>query len=599
MVSTACRTLLIATLCLVQACSAKFSNQKIEALTPPKSTTPKKGATSVGDPDKDPIYQGTVDEKMVVEFLKTNCANCHAKDDGVSAPYTSSWEFSAKSLSQKELEVSTSLAAIYQSLANKIAKEPTSIPSPMPHLVTSTPEMRSQIRAVLGWFRKNLPFAITDAASKYGVEKSDLPKIQFQFQCTKPTTLRLFINRIANAAFDRGALPAELAEFDVADLEKPVTPAQRTAIVARLRTSPWKEEFLKQGLKKIAMVIGGGTAIQASTDLAPDVVADLKQEFYQLLLTHYDDWPYRDFFMSDTVMVSAKTAPLYGCAPAAPSGAPTPASAAPSAAASSWSECTMQAPRAGFFSTLGFLNSRRTSFLRENNNYGRVGLVYFTLRGESFQNATNGPSGDTEVPALPECLEQIDTRAFTGAPRGSAAIPHFGSVCQNCHIGRNLAAGSVLFRPFSSHGLIYKSDTLGAAATPDKSDVEDATKADKWSFTESLAKDAAKKPVTKEFLSLLLNNPVKACISTGKKQEPFVAVSNLKEFSEKVIGDENSLASGFARHTERALVNLAIASLETIMTVSKVHSDGKKTLPDLLEAYFGTETFACSEEVAK
>ena len=455
----------------------------------------------------------------------------------------------------------------------------------MPYQVVASPELRSQIRAVLGWFQQNLPFAVTEAASRYGSEKSDLPKIQLQFQCSKPTSLRLFINRLANAAFNRGALPAELAEFDAADLEKPVTPDQRKAIVAKLRASPWKDEFLEQGLKKLAMVVGGGTAVSAatSTELSAEVVGDLSQEFYQLLLAHYDEWPYKDYFMTNSVMVTSKTAPLYGCT-SGPEG---------------WTSCEMKSPRAGFFATLGFLNSRRTTFLRENNNYGRVGLVYFTLRGETFKNANDGPSGETSVPALPECLEQIDSRAFNGAPRGTAAIPNFGTVCQNCHIGRSLAAGSVLFRPFSSHGLVYNPENLGAASSPDKGDVYDATHGAKWTYTDSTAKDANKKNVTKEFLKTLLQTPVKACIATGRKQEPFVAVSNLKEFSEKIIGDDSSLASGFARHVERALVNLPTASLETILSVTKVYSDGKKTLPDLMEAYFRTETFACSEELGK
>src|SRR6185369_16165424 len=151
--------------------------------------------------------------------------------------------------------------------------------------------------------------------------------------------------------------------------------------------------------------------------LTDDIATELAGEFHALVSEQWDKTPYRSLFHNDTVMVSANTAPLYGCAAPETDRAP----------------CTMTAPRHGFFSTLGFLNSKQSSFLATNNNYGRVGFLYFTLFGGVPRAATSGPTGSAAA-AVPSCLEATDTRSLVGASFGTRAIPEVGAYCQGCHL---------------------------------------------------------------------------------------------------------------------------------------------------------------------
>jgi hypothetical protein len=83
--------------------------------------------------------------------------------------------------------------------------------------------------------------------------------------------------------------------------------------------------------------------------LTPALADGLDHELDQLMLASYDTFDYRQYFLTNTVMATPRTAPLYGCTPAM---------------GVAWQACNLQAPRSGTFTTLGFLNTNGRHFSR-------------------------------------------------------------------------------------------------------------------------------------------------------------------------------------------------------------------------------------------
>jgi hypothetical protein len=88
----------------------------------------------------------------------------------------------------------------------------------------------------------------------------------------------------------------------------------RGLIVNTLDQDAWKNEFIATGLIKLAGSIGGAPAVSARNGIDAATAKDIKLEFYLLLRAQYDKLDYKDFFTTNKVMVSEKTAPFYqGC----------------------------------------------------------------------------------------------------------------------------------------------------------------------------------------------------------------------------------------------------------------------------------------------
>lgn len=542
-------------------------------------------------------------------WMVQKCASCHGQfADGQTGIAYSSWQMSAEftagdpKVAVAELQVSSFTPAVYQTIYNVISLA--TVPSIMPPPAdpaspkAPTPAERSETIKVLGWLYSVSPMAVAEAESRYGSTRfNELPGAQFEFSCATPSTRRKFLSNLTYAAFDRPPTPAEIAELG-ATPDQAITKEERVALVARLRTT-WKDAFVASGLRKLARYVSGaGAIVVPPADAAGDgrgipaaAVSDLKDELYASYRRHYADGKYDEFFRSDKVAVTANTAGLYpGCTFDA------------AGAIDGWSECTMQAPRKGFFTTFGFLGSKPSSFLEGNNNYGRVASMYFTIFGETLRPDTAGPTGGDPKP-LPECLEPADTRYLNGGPIGAAAVPNFGAICQTCHISRSMAAGSVLFRRFSLRGLEYTADMFGAAEPAfDAPSFETATAPATWALQADVGALKAPRETTEAMsakLSAMLTASVtapKACIPTGRADAPYAVVTDVDGFAGYYLNlSPSGVARAFGRHANRAFANSNQVTFELAQALGDAFVAGRRTLPDLVETYFASETFACSQ----
>lgn len=527
-------------------------------------------------PKSEKIDYNALSDAQVQTFLKSKCASCHENSKDVKAPFARIWAL-PDAMTSSSLASDPYAPNFYMALANKLSTKPLQYPAQMPQGSISDDDTK-MIQGILHWVQKAAPNVVTDSYQKYGIPNETPANLSLSFQCQAPVTLRSFLFRFTMSAFDRSPKPEEIALFPAEQLDKAVTIDQRKKLVARLSNES-KDEFLDIGLKKFAYMVGGAPAIKATDSLDDATLSDLKQEFYQLLRKHYDEWAYKQYFTSETVMVSNHTAPMYGCF----------------VSDDKWQECTMRRPRSGFFTTLGYLNSKRSSFLIENNNYGRVAMIYYTLFGESLKAATNGPKGDGTVPALPSCLEQMDFRRYKDAPRGTAAVPSFGTTCQGCHLSRNLAAGSILFRPFSLTGLIYDPSSFDQV---DPNEFNGATSAD-WTrpVQENTDKDSnssTTKQVDKAFLKALLDNPIQTCVAPSDQSKPYIPVTYVKDLVSQLMQNEDLLARGFAVHAQRSYLNSSQPNLDVVYDLTDLYRNSKNKLPDMFNSFFMAESFSCS-----
>jgi hypothetical protein len=191
-----------------------------------------------------------------------------------------------------------------------------------------------------------------------------------------------------------------------------------------------------------------------------------------------------------------------------------------------------------------------------------------------------------EVPALPSCLEALDTREYQGAPRGTAAVPAFAKQCQSCHVSRHMAAGASLFRPFSTNGRIYDTGTFGTAAMPDKALYDQALGVN-WTYEHQ----NNTYQVSSAYLTGLLAAPPKGCIKTGI--DKFKDVTSVNELAMQLMANRAPFARGFMRHAQRAFSNLSTVTLEMGLRAMTMFEANKTTLPELVSSYFLTDSYAC------
>jgi mono/diheme cytochrome c family protein len=552
-------------------------------------STPIRHSTATDDTGDDggvSTGTGPFGDTEALGYLQRECAACHGIDaNGSPAVNASQWAM-PKELSRAWLESTVDTADVYQTLLLASQKKTTGFPVAMPPAALNDEGKRAEVDRMLQWMRITQPLAVLDANEVYG-NPSDKKIPEISYVCTKNATLRRFLANFTAAAYERAPTVAELSALPAGDLDADVKADARKAIVAQLDDEAHKQEFIDHGLKRLAIAIGGAPNIAPGGAITPAIAKELEEEFYSLVSDRWATAKYRSLFHDDTVMVSASTAPLYGCDPPpgsgdADAGAPAEIQRVP---------CVMSAPRHGFFSTLGFLNSKQSSFLITNNNYGRVAFLYFTLFGGVPRAATSGPSGSTAA-ALPSCLEATDSRSLVGAAFGTHAIPEVGAFCQGCHLYKGLAAGSILFRPFSTRGLIYDPAAVGAGQSgPGDEDfiLKNALLADRKLEDGSLTK------VNADFLSSLASGAMNApasCLPTSDPNNPYATFKHVGELTDFLLGRSVSLATGFTRHAHRAFANSSTPSAEMILRVySALEKDG--TLRDLAMAYFNSDSFAC------
>jgi hypothetical protein len=149
-----------------------------------------------------------------------------------------------------------------------------------------------------------------------------------------------------------------------------------------------------------------------------------------------------------------------------------------------------------------------------------------------------------------------------------------------------MAAGSILFRPYDKVGNLFGA---GRPITGDP-DFPAATAADMVNSA-----DGREEFVDQTFLeNLLTSTSEKACVpgDEGKPDKMLATVSDLATY---IIGDGVELAGGLARHLPRAMSNLGNTSEEIIISINKAWADGGGKLGPVFEAYFSSETYACSK----
>ncbi len=566
-------------------------SQPSSASISPSATGADGGAAPLTtDPDKAVPF----DDTAAFAWLTTECAGCHGVDSSGDPAVNASFWAMPSTMTRSFLESSTDTADVYQTLMYRYQAKSGTQPVAMPPLAGSYDQQHdADLARAIAWFRATLPLAVFDAESLYEGVTIAPSQVQgalgtLDFQCASTSTLRRFLANFTLAAYDREPLASELAAWPESALDAPVTAAQRTTILADLTSATGAASFQASGLMKLATAIGGAPGLTPKGAVTAAVATDLESEFYQLLLAKADSWPYARFFQDDTVMVTANTAPLYGADCTPPAAGTTTTPGAPAV----WGACTLSAPRHGFFTTLGFLNSKPSSFLQTNNNYGRVAYLYFTLYGGMPKAATSGPTGANTPPA-PDCLEATDQRSLVGASFGTAAVPEVGVLCQGCHLRKGMAAGSVLFRPFSQTGMIYDGAQL---ALGNDTAGDDPTLLGEAQNAVYGAPGAATQPVTPAFLVSLLSASTtspQSCLTTGNAAAPTANFQKVGDFTDYLASNTIALATGFTNHANRAFSNSSEPTAEMILRVYSVMSNPDHTLSQLVSAYFGSDSFAC------
>ncbi len=528
-----------------------------------------------------------------IEKLKTDCGGCHSPKGDLAAFYSiDPRDFSKDKLLNDPL-APRAYAALVQGAKQLVGQKP----QPMPPGTLKMKDAKiDELKQLVKWFETELSGVAQQGQDQFGVgngksEGAAAGSIKINFKCDNPASGRLYLTRLTQDAFSRNPTEDEMALIESPD--EPVSREDRQKIAERLvKDEKWKKEFLAVGLKKFADKIASVNAIGAYPNpkeagqflISAEQAADLQQEFYQKLLKEMETKSYNDILLSDVVMVTKNTAPLYGCS--SPSG--------------DWGECTMKKPRGTFFGTIGYLRSNPTSFIVNNNNYGRSALMHFIVRGDVFINATDKPGG-ADVEALPDCLKtedvRVDVKGDGVAPFGSKAVPGFANLCQSCHIDRQMAAGSILFRPFNPAGLIY-SDSVSGLKIEDDGAVPAATIPTLKNRPKGPRDSANEVPIDLAFLKKIfadrMSNTEKGCVPGGKADGSDLVLKEVGDLAAYLIDDGRVLAGGLARHIPRALSNLDSTSEEIMIKFNRAFKESEGKLAPLFQAYFASETYACS-----
>jgi hypothetical protein len=514
-------------------------------------------------------------DEEAISYVKNSCGGCHESKSGSVRSF---WSLELEGLDKKALSTDSLAHKIYYTTYVRARDLDIGKPAPMPPQKLKGAKLDEHLRFVK-WAQQEMPGAVAQANNEFakGLTKDgNNVGVLVNYKCEEPATFRSYIRRVTNDLFSREPTAEEL-KLNGTTPEDLTTVADRAKISSRIfENTAWKKEFVDIGLKKFADKLSGANAIEPLENaITADQAKDLKQEFYQILKKNFDDKSFKDILLSNKVMVSPNTASLYDCTPPA----------------SGWKECDLPAGRASYFTSLSYLASKKSSFLQENNNYGRAATLYFFIRGDVFKPSfANDAGGETTKP-LPKCLKSNDYRGIkTGtaiAPMGTNAIPASGNLCQSCHIDRQMATGSIVFRKFNPVGLIYELETP-LASDPDYAAAKDVNhivnRPDKT--TDGVA-------ITDQFLEDLMNGEGEQGCIPGEGGEKDVIVKDVKDLATWMIGDGSVLANGVSRHIPRAISNLSNTSEEIILKMNKAYTQSEGKLDALFKAYISSETYSC------
>lgn len=513
-------------------------------------------------------------DKEAIDYLKDKCAACHESKSGSVRSF---WSLDVDGITKEKLATDTLAYKIYYSTLLRAKDIDAGKPAPMPPNKLKGEALAEHLRFVK-WYRAEAPSAVDQANREFGngvKDSSGGVGVMVNFKCSEPVTFREYIRRVTNDIFGREPTAEEL-KLNGATPDLKTTAKDRATVSGRIfENEAWKKEFIDFGLKKFANKLAGSNAIEPiEGNLTPAQVEDLREEFYQILKKNFDSKSLKDILLSNKVMVSPETAPLYNCNPPQ----------------SGWVECEMPTERKSYFSTISYLASKRSSFLVENNNYGRAALLYFFVRGDVFKPSFNTDGGGETTKPLPSCLKSNDYRGKiigeSFAPNGTNSIPVSANLCQSCHIDRQMATGSIVFRKFNPSGLIYGSQM----PLMDDPDYASAKAED---IVNKKEKNVAGTPVDDQFLAdLLAGTGEQGCIPGGSGESD-VLVNDPKELAAWMIGDGSALSAGLARHVPRAMSNLSNTSEEVILKMNAAYSQGDGKLAPLFRAYFSSETYSC------
>ncbi|NBX16515.1 MAG: hypothetical protein EBR09_04035 [Proteobacteria bacterium] len=511
---------------------------------------------------------------------------------------------------------------VYQSIENNILGLYDSAPKAMPYMVKFDKAQAEDYKRVLAWFQSRLPFVVSDARSKYHVKSNGVgAPVDFSYKCTSLVSGRQFLNRIAQDALGRSVRDYEVDEFEKLaaagkTLDDAVSPEMRKKAVEKLGTE-WRQEFIGYGLKKFAEKLSSSGKIMGSNIIVDTALRnDIAGEFYELLKQMVQQGKsYKEILSSNKVYATKNSAPYYGadCKKRVND---------PKNSKLKYVECEMEAPRGTFFTTLGFLASKPSAMFFENNNYGRVAAMNEVIRGETLLPNTAGEKGDAVRP-LPECLVTNDWRVLvqgptSHAPRGTASVPASGNFCQGCHINRQLAAGSIVFRPFGPIGeKLVAGDFTGANPLVNR-DFSQTTEQEQLlisyiltagsklkegkvipennNWANKLPNSKELQPIDNETFAKWLNigtaqGQERGCVQEDGKNTSMTTVKDLLDYYTR---DEKVYARGLSRIIPRALSNLNATNQEIINLVMESWTEGQGQLLPVIQSYFSSETFACS-----
>jgi hypothetical protein len=553
-------------------------------------------------------------ELEVSQYFRTKCVACH----GLGGANASLWTVDFEGLNRNIIVTDPQATAVFQTLVNAIEKRVKPVAMPLGANFEANSDDEKQHLRVIKWYLEDAPEVAVNAwldyrqFNPYGADTD----IKFNFQCKTPVSFRAFLTRFTLDAFDRLPTQAELASFGDAALDAPVTAELRKSASSRLISdAKWRGEFLDKGFRRFAMKLSGAESIRKSANadekpagtagvpdakkagLTQEESDHLKQEFYQILLGNIDSKTgqekkrYQDILLGNEVFVSDVTQKLYGCAGKPEQG--------------QWISCDMKQAsgsvlRQSYFTSFGYLSSLPTSVLIDNNNYARTSALYYFIRGVPLKAATNGPKGGT-VAALPSCLKSKDTRGHQSgtsfSPIGTIQIPLTGNVCQTCHIERNLANGSLLFRPFGVWGQSLTSVDIGKYGESIPG-VTEALKMQRRSITDPKDPERVTN-VDLEFLKSLMPNTSgefdgeAACLVVDGNQKP---LSNVKDLADFLIADGRPVGAGMARHIPKGISNLSSTNSELINLMERTFMESDGRILPLFAAYFASETYSCRNQ---
>ena len=520
-------------------------------------------------------------EPEAMAFLNSECSSCHE----TGKDYSSFWRIPVGGYSLEKLQTDPSAFRVFAAIKQVANKVVAGDPSPMPPN-SLTEQATENAKKFVAFLQKQAPDIVLEAHANYGNESSgNQVKVNYNFRCEKPASFRKYIRRVTNDAFNREPTNNELLlAGDSPDV--PTTSEMRNKIALKMRNdASWVDQFENVGLKKFANKVAGSFDMKATGAITPTILPDVQTEFYQTLMRKYRTKSWKDILLSDEIFVSSVTAPLYGCTNTDPAA---------------WVSCKMPEERSTFFASYGFLLSKNTSFLSVNNNYGRVAGMVQVINGQGISAATSGPRGSEVITPLPECLKTKDYRGIMEdnkvAPFGTAKIPLSGNVCQSCHVSRNLAGGSILFRKFAGDGSVVTPEKLDEAFAATDGYLKGLLgEALKDIYVNQQESNGAHTPVDVAFLKSLLDfssNTELACsMSPGELNGK--ALTSLHDLARSVVATEATYAKGLASHIPKSISNKSETTLELQTKMVETYNKENGLLIPIFAEYFASETYAC------